>query len=79
MASGSSSGSGGLQADMNVTPLIDALLVLLIIFMVIVAHCAARTGCAGASASDEVEPERCDCGSGSCGSRRSRELQDQPG
>ena len=36
MAIGSSSGSGGLQADMNVTPLIDVLLVLLIIFMVIV-------------------------------------------
>jgi biopolymer transport protein TolR len=36
MAIGSSSVSGGLQADMNVTPLIDVLLVLLIIFMVIV-------------------------------------------
>ena len=36
MAIGSGSGSGGLQADMNVTPLIDVLLVLLIIFMVIV-------------------------------------------
>jgi biopolymer transport protein ExbD len=36
MALGSGSDSGGLQADMNVTPLIDVLLVLLIIFMVIV-------------------------------------------
>src|ERR1700749_3004755 len=36
MAMGSSSGPGGLNADINVTPLIDVLLVLLIIFMVIV-------------------------------------------
>ena len=32
----STGGSGGLNADINVTPLIDVLLVLLIIFMVIV-------------------------------------------
>ena len=32
----SSGGSGGLSSDINVTPLIDVLLVLLIIFMVIV-------------------------------------------
>jgi biopolymer transport protein ExbD len=36
MAMGSASGPGGLNADINVTPLIDVLLVLLIIFMVIV-------------------------------------------
>lgn len=36
MAIESGSVSGGLKADMNVTPLIDVLLVLLIIFMVIV-------------------------------------------
>ncbi len=36
MAMGSGSGPGGLSADINVTPLIDVLLVLLIIFMVIV-------------------------------------------
>jgi biopolymer transport protein ExbD len=33
---GSGSGPGGLNADINVTPLIDVLLVLLIIFMIIV-------------------------------------------
>ncbi|MGC2544507.1 MAG: biopolymer transporter ExbD, partial [Silvibacterium sp.] len=32
----STGGPGGLNSDMNVTPLIDVLLVLLIIFMVIV-------------------------------------------
>lgn len=36
MAMSSGSGPGGLNSDMNVTPLIDVLLVLLIIFMVIV-------------------------------------------
>src|ERR1700750_249814 len=36
MAMGSGGGPGGLNADINVTPLIDVLLVLLIIFMVIV-------------------------------------------
>ncbi|RRA48369.1 biopolymer transporter ExbD [Acidipila sp. EB88] len=36
MAMGGGSGPGGLSADINVTPLIDVLLVLLIIFMVIV-------------------------------------------
>ncbi len=36
MAMGSGSGPGGLNADINVTPMIDVLLVLLIIFMVIV-------------------------------------------
>jgi biopolymer transport protein ExbD len=36
MAMGANGGAGGLHADMNVTPLIDVLLVLLIIFMVIV-------------------------------------------
>ncbi len=36
MAMGSGSGPGGLSSDINVTPLIDVLLVLLIIFMVIV-------------------------------------------
>jgi biopolymer transport protein TolR len=36
MAMGGSSGPGGLSSDINVTPLIDVLLVLLIIFMVIV-------------------------------------------
>jgi biopolymer transport protein ExbD len=36
MAMGGGSGPGGLNADINVTPLIDVLLVLLIIFMVIV-------------------------------------------
>src|SRR5258708_28908643 len=36
MAMGSGSGPGGLNANINVTPLIDVLLVLLIIFMVIV-------------------------------------------
>jgi biopolymer transport protein ExbD len=36
MAVGSGSGSRGLKVDMNVTPLIDVLLVLLITFMVIV-------------------------------------------
>ena len=36
MAMGSGSGPGGLSCDINVTPLIDVLLVLLIIFMVIV-------------------------------------------
>ena len=35
MAMGGSSGPGGLSSDINVTPLIDVLLVLLIIFMVI--------------------------------------------
>lgn len=35
MAMGSGSGPGGLSSDINVTPLIDVLLVLLIIFMVI--------------------------------------------
>lgn len=36
MSMGTGSGPGGLSADINVTPLIDVLLVLLIIFMVIV-------------------------------------------
>ncbi|QNI31489.1 biopolymer transporter ExbD [Alloacidobacterium dinghuense] len=36
MAMGSGSGPGGLNADINITPLIDVMLVLLIIFMVIV-------------------------------------------
>src|SRR5579859_5634251 len=36
MAMGGSSGPGGISSDINVTPLIDVLLVLLIIFMVIV-------------------------------------------
>jgi biopolymer transport protein TolR len=36
MAIGSGHGPGGMNADINVTPLIDVLLVLLIIFMVIV-------------------------------------------
>ena len=36
MAMGSNGGPGGLSSDINVTPLIDVLLVLLIIFMVIV-------------------------------------------
>lgn len=36
MAMGGGSGPGGLASDINVTPLIDVLLVLLIIFMVIV-------------------------------------------
>jgi biopolymer transport protein TolR len=36
MAMTTSNGPGGLSADINVTPLIDVLLVLLIIFMVIV-------------------------------------------
>lgn len=36
MAMSSGAGPGGLNSDMNVTPLIDVLLVLLIIFMVIV-------------------------------------------
>src|ERR1700749_2384694 len=36
MAMGGGSGPGGLSSDINVTPLIDVLLVLLIIFMVIV-------------------------------------------
>ncbi|MBW4026518.1 ExbD/TolR family protein [Acidipila rosea] len=36
MAMGSGAGPGGLSSDINVTPLIDVLLVLLIIFMVIV-------------------------------------------
>ena len=36
MAMGSGRGPGGLNADINVTPLIDVLLVLLIIFMIIV-------------------------------------------
>ena len=36
MAMGSGGGPGGLASDINVTPLIDVLLVLLIIFMVIV-------------------------------------------
>jgi biopolymer transport protein TolR len=36
MAMSTGSGPGGLNSDMNVTPLIDVLLVLLIIFMVIV-------------------------------------------
>lgn len=36
MAMGSGSGPSGLNADINVTPLIDVLLVLLIIFMMIV-------------------------------------------
>ena len=36
MAMGGASGPGGLSSDINVTPLIDVLLVLLIIFMVIV-------------------------------------------
>jgi biopolymer transport protein ExbD len=36
MAMSAGGGPGGLNADMNVTPLIDVLLVLLIIFMVIV-------------------------------------------
>ncbi len=35
MAMGNSSGHGGLNADMNVTPFIDVLLVLLIIFLMI--------------------------------------------
>ena len=36
MAMGGGSGPGGLSSDINVTPMIDILLVLLIIFMVIV-------------------------------------------
>jgi biopolymer transport protein TolR len=36
MAMGTGGGSGGLNSDINVTPMIDVLLVLLIIFMVIV-------------------------------------------
>ena len=36
MAMGSGAGPSGLNADINVTPLIDVLLVLLIIFMIIV-------------------------------------------
>jgi biopolymer transport protein TolR len=36
MAMSGGSGPGGIQSDINVTPLIDVLLVLLIIFMVIV-------------------------------------------
>src|SRR5271167_404519 len=36
MAMGGGTGPGGLASDINVTPLIDVLLVLLIIFMVIV-------------------------------------------
>jgi biopolymer transport protein TolR len=36
MAMGTGAGPGGLNSDINVTPLIDVLLVLLIIFMVIV-------------------------------------------
>ena len=36
MAMGGGAGPGGLSSDINVTPLIDVLLVLLIIFMVIV-------------------------------------------
>jgi biopolymer transport protein ExbD len=36
MAMGGGTGPGGLSSDINVTPLIDVLLVLLIIFMVIV-------------------------------------------
>ena len=36
MAMGSGGGPGGLNSDINVTPLIDVLLVLLIIYMVIV-------------------------------------------
>jgi len=36
MTSGNGCSSGGLNVDINVTPLIDVLLVLLIIFMVIV-------------------------------------------
>lgn len=36
MAMSTGSGPGGLNSDMNVTPLIDVLLVLLIIFMIIV-------------------------------------------
>ena len=36
MAMTSANGSGGMSSDINVTPLIDVLLVLLIIFMVIV-------------------------------------------
>jgi biopolymer transport protein TolR len=36
MAMGSGGGPGGLNSDINVTPMIDVLLVLLIIFMVIV-------------------------------------------
>jgi biopolymer transport protein TolR len=35
MAMGVSSGGGGLSSDINVTPMIDVLLVLLIIFMII--------------------------------------------
>src|SRR5688572_19457528 len=35
MAMGSSSGGGGVKNDINVTPLVDVVLVLLIIFMVI--------------------------------------------
>ena len=36
MSMSTSSGPGGLSSDMNVTPFIDILLVLLIIFMIIV-------------------------------------------
>ncbi len=47
--------TGGAMSEINVTPLIDVLLVLLIIFMVIVPVTPEGPGHAGASAAEEPD------------------------